>query len=232
MTQLTPFTGNTILTMSSREIAKLCEKEHRSVLRDIDSMLETLEIQSAQFCADYKDSKGRRYRCYNLPKDLTITLIAGYNVKLRKRIIDRWQELENQIRQPQDPMQLLNDPATLRGLLSNYAEKVEQLQPKADALDRIATRTEGSLNLTETAKVLQIKPKAFNQWLSANKWIYKRAGGKAWIGYQNKIQQGLIEHKTRIITTNDGTERICDQVLITAKGIAKCSEMLRKAPLM
>ena len=30
-------------TMSSREIAELCEKEHRHVLRDIDNLNETYE---------------------------------------------------------------------------------------------------------------------------------------------------------------------------------------------
>ncbi|OOF59330.1 phage antirepressor KilAC domain-containing protein [Rodentibacter myodis] len=233
MTNLITLTQNNEMTMSSREIAELCEKEHRGVLRDIDNMLNGLEIQPAQFCADYKDSKGRTYRCYNLPKDLTITLIAGYKVKLRKRIIDRWQELENQIRQPVDPMQMLNDPQALRGLLGNYAEKVitlehkvEEMQPTVAAYYRI-TKSEGSLNLTETAKVLQMPPKQFIAWLSAQKWIYKRAGGKTWIAYQEKIQQGLLEHKTHTAIREDGTEKICDQVLVTAKGIAKASKLLQ-----
>lgn len=225
-------TNNATLTMSSREIAELCEKEHRSVLRDIDNMLNELEIQSAQFCADYKDSKGRTYRCYNLPKDLTITLIAGYNVKLRKRIIDRWQELENQVNQPLDPIKMLNDPHALRGLLGNYAEKViklehqiEAIQPATNAYHRIATKSDGSLNLTETAKVLQIQPKQLINWLSAQKWIYKRAGGKNWIAYKEKIQQNVLEHKTHTAIREDGTEKICDQVLVTAKGIAKLSKI-------
>lgn len=234
MTNLITFTQHNEMTMSSREIAELCEKRHTHVLSDIDKMLNELEIHSADFSAQYKDSTGRTLRCYNLPKDLTITLIAGYNVKLRKRIIDRWQELENQVRQPLDPMQMLNDPQALRGLLGNYAEKVitlehkvEEMQPTVEAYDRIATKSEGSLNLTETAKVLQMPPKQFIAWLSAQKWIYKRAGGKTWIAYQEKIQQGLLEHKTHTAIKEDGTEKICDQVLVTAKGIAKASKLLQ-----
>lgn len=86
--------GNANLTMSSREIADLCEKQHKDVMRDIRVMLDELGETSAQFCADLPDSYGRLQPVFNLPKDLTLTLVAGYNVKLRKRIIDRWIELE------------------------------------------------------------------------------------------------------------------------------------------
>lgn len=82
------------LTMSSLEIADLTGKQHKNVLMDIRNMLNQLEIQSAKFTADYKDSKGRTYQCYHLPKDETLCLIAGYNVQVRMRIIKRWQELE------------------------------------------------------------------------------------------------------------------------------------------
>lgn len=42
-------------TMSSLEIAKLTGKQHKDVLRDIRKILDDAGIQSAQFCADYKD---------------------------------------------------------------------------------------------------------------------------------------------------------------------------------
>ena len=50
------------LTMSSREIAELTGKQHKNVLADIDKMLNELEIQSAEFSADYHDDKGRVYQ--------------------------------------------------------------------------------------------------------------------------------------------------------------------------
>lgn len=85
-----------IQTMSSREIAKLCSKEHRNVMADIRNMCESLNIQSAEFSADYKDDKGRTYPCFNLPKRETLILVSGYDVVTRAKIIDRWTELENQ----------------------------------------------------------------------------------------------------------------------------------------
>lgn len=36
----------------------------------------------------------RSVEMYQLPKDLTLTLVAGYSVPLRHRIVTRWMELE------------------------------------------------------------------------------------------------------------------------------------------
>lgn len=85
---------NTPLTMSSREIAELTGKRHDHVIRDIEKMLNGLELDGPNFGGVYIDAKGERRKCYNLNKELTYTLMAGYNVKLRNAIIKRWMELE------------------------------------------------------------------------------------------------------------------------------------------
>lgn len=131
-----------------------------------------------------------------------------------------------------DPMQALNDPAAMRGLLLNYSEKVIALEetlkeatPKVEAFERIAL-ADGAMNLTNSAKHLQMKPKVFIGMLSENKYIYKRAGGKSWIGYQDKIQQGLLTHKVVTVLKDDGSEKICEQVLVTPKGLTKLAEFV------
>lgn len=90
--------NNDNLMMSSREIAELTGKQHKHVLEDTRNMLNGLGIDSAAFAAQYKDSIGRSLPCFNLDKELTLTLVAGYNVKLRLAIIKRWQELEEKER--------------------------------------------------------------------------------------------------------------------------------------
>ncbi len=103
--------------------------------------------------------------------------------------------------------------------------QVEELKPKAGALDRIAT-ADGSLNITNTAKALQIQPqKTLFPWLKLKKWIYRRAGGSSWLGYQDKVQQGLLEHKVTMMLQPDGTEKVREQVLITPKGLAKLANI-------
>jgi anti-repressor protein len=98
--------------------------------------------------------------------------------------------------------------------------KVVTLTPKAEALDRIST-ADGSLCITNAAKNLQIQPKILFNYLSSRKWIYRRSGGQGWVAYQDKLQQMLLEHKTTVVTRSDGTEKMTEQVLITAKGIAR-----------
>ncbi|MEZ7718910.1 Rha family transcriptional regulator [Haemophilus paraphrohaemolyticus] len=172
-TELLPITEkNASLTMSSREIAELCEKEHRSVLRDIDNMLSELEIQSAQFCADYIDSRGRSYRCFNLPKDLTLTIIAGYNVKLRKRIIDRWQELENQ----QKPTALSRKDLALMVIAAEEENERLQLENKQQAthIESMESYFRNGITAPQFAKGLNgVNSQKINDHLQQVKWLYK-----------------------------------------------------------
>lgn len=105
-------------------------------------------------------------------------------------------------------------------------EKVEAMLPKAAGFDRIAG-ADGSLCLRDAAKELQVRPTDLNLWLQAHKWIYKRAGGRSWVGYQDRIQSGLLEHKGTVLIDGAGNERIYDQVRITAKGLARLAVAMR-----
>ena len=220
-------------TMSSREIAELCDKRHDHVMRDIRDMLGQLhgESEAPRFGGYYIAENGKQNPCFNLPKRETLILVSGYNLAVRAKIIDRWQELET--RERPDPMVALNDPATMRGLLLSYSEKVMELEtanaeltPKAEALDRIAT-ADGSLNITAAAKALQVQPKDLFTYLQAHNWIYRRNGGAGYLGYQAKVTTGLLEHKVTTVLRGDGSEKIVEQVLVTAKGLTKLAALLR-----
>lgn len=133
---------------------------------------------------------------------------------------------------PVDPMAVLNDPAAMRGLLLTYSEKVlaleekvEEAKPVIAAFERIAL-ADGSMNMTEAAKALQVQPSKLKAALIAGRWIYKRAGARNWLGYQDKIQQGLVEHKINTFPKPDGSEGMSEQVRITAKGLTKLARQL------
>jgi anti-repressor protein len=142
-----------------------------------------------------------------------------------------------------DPMVMLNDPGTLRSLLAGYSEKVQALEasvkaeqakieaqaPKIAALDRIAN-SEASLNITDTAKTLQMQPKMLFRYLREKKWIYARPGVAENIGYQEKIQAGLLEHKLTTVTRADGTEKTVTQVRVTARGLTRLAGEIERQP--
>ena len=93
----------TSATMSSREIAELTGKQHAHVMRDIRTML--VDLYGADGVSKFGDTQtnpqnGQSYPIFNLPKRETLILVSGYNVGMRAKIIDRWQELEAQPAKP------------------------------------------------------------------------------------------------------------------------------------
>jgi Rha family phage regulatory protein len=101
------------LAMTSREIAELTGKEHRNVLADVRAMLAELVLGELSFQQSYLNAQNKEQPMYSLPKDLTLTLVSGYSIVLRKRIIDRWLELETVVAAPVTPVPVINTPIAL-----------------------------------------------------------------------------------------------------------------------
>lgn len=172
------------------------------------------------------------------PQELVVISEAGlYNLILRSdkpeaKAFRRWvtHEVLPQIRKTGtygDPMKALADPDALRGLLLTYTEKVIALEakvaeqaPKVQAMLRLEG-AEGSMCVTDAAKVLSVRPKELFSYLSANKWLYKRAGCRHYVGYQDKIQAGLVEMTEYVVTDPEGEPKAYPRAKITAKGLAK-----------
>lgn len=98
--------------------------------------------------------------------------------------------------------------------------------PKAAALDLIA-EADGSLNITDAAKALKVQPKKLFAWLIDKRWIYRRGGAGSFLGYQDRIMAGYLDHVTAVIDTPSGGHKITERVRITAKGLARLAVLLR-----
>lgn len=71
-------TGGAPATMSTREIADLCGKEHKHVLRDARKMLEALQLDDKGYAHIWAHPQnGQQYEELQLPRDLTLTLVAA-----------------------------------------------------------------------------------------------------------------------------------------------------------
>ncbi|MEH4988136.1 DNA-binding protein [Enterobacter asburiae] len=98
-------TVNGIPMMSSRSISEMTGKDHGSiVIRDIKNMLEQLGIypanlqnsESNEFFFKMKTYKGREVIDeILLDQDLSTTLVTGYSVQDRYKIVKRWSDLES-----------------------------------------------------------------------------------------------------------------------------------------
>lgn len=201
--------------MTSLEIAGLCEKRHDHVCRDIKVMMEQLNIQSPQIWGEYRDDLGRAYPCFHLPKDLCLTLVSGYNVILRKRIIDRWLELEsrNQPKVPQSFSEALRLAAELEEQKQRLSEELAVAAPKAEFVDRYVTAT-GSMTFRQVAKLLNAKEPEFAMFLIENGIMYRL--NRVLTPKSKHIEAGRFEVKTG--TTNQ-TNYAFNQSRFTAKGV-------------
>ncbi|WP_412057141.1 antA/AntB antirepressor family protein [Bartonella sp. DGB2] len=108
--QQVPSIAPATLTLSSREIAKLCCKRHDRVAKDIERMLLVLKRDLSLFARLYTTNKNTKQTEYLLPKRECLILVSGYSTVLRAKIVDRWLELE-QANQPQ--LQLTQEDDTV-----------------------------------------------------------------------------------------------------------------------
>ena len=92
-------------TMTSLQIAEITGKTHSNVMRDIRNILEQLEEKHKfNFELMFKITKlgnnaERKDPYYLLTKKDCLLLARGYDANLRAKIINRWEELEENKRE-------------------------------------------------------------------------------------------------------------------------------------
>lgn len=190
-------------TMSSREISELCNKEHRNVKRDCVVMFDDLKIDALKFEHIYFDTQNRKQTEYLLDEELTMTLVTGYNVVLRNRVIKRWKELEQK-----DQFYIPQTYGDALQLCADQAKQLELQAPKVNFYDKLADRTT-LMNATQVGQKFKMSAVKLNKLLvELNVYSKKVKRGKVF--KQWFIDQGLGEMKQ----TEDGYT----QALFTTKG--------------
>ncbi|WP_404938978.1 Rha family transcriptional regulator [Pseudomonas sp. JDS08PS003] len=166
---------NVARTMSSVEIAELTGKLHKNVLADIRSMLAELEIDSADFSAQYKDSTGRFLPCFNLDREMTDTLLTGYSAKMRLAVVRRWRELEAVIAQPRelsrmDLIQLAFEAEQARLQLTI------QVEAQATKIHSLENLFKEGMTHTQFCKGLNgVNVMQVGKYLESRNWLYNES---------------------------------------------------------
>lgn len=210
-------------TMTSKELATLTEIRHDNVKRTIDTLANQGVISQPQIEDGEKSANGVVEKIYRIGKRDSYIIVAQLSPEFTARLVDRWQALEQQASNPVatmsrvDLLKLALDSEEQR-LQLEY--KVVELAPKAEALDRIAM-AEGSFCIRDTAKTLQLREKDLKTYLLQHHWLYRRPMNAGYLAYSDKLQQGLVEHKTIQGERGDGSEWVASQARITAKGLTR-----------
>ncbi|HBN8473786.1 TPA: Rha family transcriptional regulator [Pseudomonas aeruginosa] len=155
MINLTTIGGQPV-TMSSREITELTGKQHKHVIRDIREMLDALEKDGPVLGHVREDKDSRGYtENFHLDRELTETLVTGYSIPLRHKVIRRLHELEEQVAQPAIPQTL---PEALR-LAADLAEECQQLAAERD----YAVKTKAQIGCRREAQAMAKASSAVRQ---------------------------------------------------------------------
>lgn len=222
-----PILQSEVKTMSSREIATLCEKEHKNVIRDIRNMLDSLDgsLLNHEYYQILTDERGYTSEIL-LNENLSINLVTGYNPTLRLRMVQHWQEL----RKPKElsRMELIELAMQAERERIALENKVEQLQPKADAYE-ILSGAKGSVSIRVASGELKVPEKKFIRWLLDNDWAYRegnRTDGKL-LPHAHRKEQGYLE-LVSVVTYNTGEAVARSQTKVTQKGLARLAQIFSK----
>jgi phage regulator Rha-like protein len=93
------------IRMNSTEIARLTKKLHKNVLVVIRDFIEKGLLKSSQPIT-YKNSQNKEYIEYECSKRDSLVVVARLSPEFMASIIDRWQELEIQVKQLQEKSQI------------------------------------------------------------------------------------------------------------------------------
>lgn len=230
MPMITQFQENQ-KTMSTRVIADLTEKRHDHVKRDVENMLGQLGLDIPKFGGIYFDAQNRQQTEYLLDEELTMTLVTGYNIVLRNRVIKRWKELEDKASKPVELSRMELIQLALAAEQENQALKdhVAVLAPKAQALDAIAD-TSNTYCIRECAKTIGIKESELIQLLIDKKWVYRDASKKLQPMAQYTLN-GVFANRTSPVIKNhhDGQERVFLHMRVTAFGLTRITGLVEKS---
>lgn len=110
-------------TMSSREIADIAEARHNDLVATIDRLFDKGLLRSSRKTR-HENTGGRPIEVYDLVERDVYLIVAGYSDEVRARIIDRWQELEAQVKKLQ---------------AEAYEKSFDKLDRSMRAIERIST---------------------------------------------------------------------------------------------
>ncbi|SDL08202.1 Phage regulatory protein Rha [Franzmannia pantelleriensis] len=134
-------------TMSSREIAEVVEKRHDNVKRTIEMLVTHGAIRKPQSEETEQINNlglARKVHHYRVNQRDSYVIVAQLSPEFTARLVDRWQELERQVAQPQVPQsfaEALRLAADTQEQLEEEHEQRKLADARRDSLQRAVGRS-------------------------------------------------------------------------------------------
>ncbi len=239
-------TQNNQQSMTSQQIAELVETRHSLVKQSIERLVARGSISQPPLVNGIKAANGVTPTHYVFSgeqgKRDSYVVVAQLSPEFTGALVDRWQELENQVSASNPVMPALPNFTNPADAAIAWAEEykakeaaqaqVIELQPKAEALARISS-SKGATGIRDTAKAVGMRQNDFVAWCVddtkpvCRRFMYRDDRGVL-NAYSHRTSAGLMTQKLQSFVGHDGRDRAEPRVKFTPAGVAKIAEMLEK----
>lgn len=214
---------NNKMLVTSLQVAKDFGKEHKNVLRDIESLKDVLNFEPMFHLTNISDTYGRDRKAYLINRDGFTLLAMGFTGKdaleWKLKYIRAFNEMEEKLNSPEFIMNKALEISKRRCdalLLEN-----QKMKPKAIFADAVSSSNE-SILVGQLAKLIRQNGYDIGQnrlfcWMRENGYLIKSG-----IRYNQPTQKAmdlkLFEVKERALQNPDGSTKIILTTKVTGKG--------------
>lgn len=239
--------NHTVLTIDSREVAKMIGKEHKEILRDIRNYIgyfSESKIALAEFFLEstYFDAQNKKRPNYQITKKgcefIAHKLTGQKGAIFTATYINKFHKMERELQRPRDSY-IIEDPIErAKAWIKEQQEKqillleskkkdqiIGELKPKADYTDRIL-KNKGLVTITQIAKDYGMSGQAMNAILKDLRVQYKQSG--QWLLYREHQSRGYTHSETIDIVRSDGRSDITMNTKWTQKGRLFLYDLLKE----
>ena len=233
---------NNQVVVSSRQIAKDFEKQHKHVLDSIRDILAAENSATKFFYESTYDNRGKEYPEYLMNRDGFSLLVMGFTgskaLEWKVRYIQAFNAMEAKLAMEHQDSYMIADPIAralkwaeeekkrrdLQATCSQQEQLIGELKPKADYTDKIL-QSKSLVPITAIAKDYGMSGQALNKILHGLKIIYRI--GNQWLLYSKYQACGYTSSETVQIETSEGPKVVLNTKW-TQKGRLFLYEMLKK----
>jgi len=192
----------TVLTMTSQDIAALVDSRHDDVKRSIERLAERGVIELPPMALIKTATKP--VQVYEIGKRDSYIIVAQLSPEFTAKLVDRWQELENTVQTPAHIIPKTYAEALM--LAANQAAQLEQQAPMVEVYKLLADR-KGDVSTTIIAKELGTTAIKLNKFLRDKgiKWLNADLPKAGYEKYFNVVADVKNGHEfTQCLVTPDG----------------------------